>query len=70
MVEYHVVRDGVDELALADLLRKRFADVDIVRYWSHQSRIVQSIGERMGLANTFGLYAKDYNRAFLVDDAD
>jgi SAM-dependent methyltransferase len=57
MVEYHAVRDGVDELAVADRLRARFEEVRLVPYWSHVAPVAQRLGERLGAANTFGVVA-------------
>lgn len=37
MVEYHAVRLGCDEQALAELLRLEFASVEILPYWSTPS---------------------------------
>ncbi len=59
MVEYHVVRQGVDEEAIAQMLGNRFADVRVVRYWSTQSGLWQRIGQRLHLKNTFALIATD-----------
>lgn len=58
MVEYHVVRQGVDDELLADLLRSRFEDVGEWRYWSTQSPVLQSIGSRSRAETTFGLVAR------------
>lgn len=58
MVEYHVVRDGVDELAILDQLASRFESVSVKRYWSTQSRLLQSAGARLGGVNTFGVVAR------------
>lgn len=60
MVEYHVVRDGVDEHAVRDVLRDRFDKVELLPYWSNQLRLVQHLGERLHLANTFGVLATGY----------
>ena len=60
LVEYHVVRQGVDELALRDLFRARFADVDVARYFSTQSPRLQSIGQKYGPPNTFGIVARGH----------
>ncbi|MDQ4091248.1 MAG: class I SAM-dependent methyltransferase [Actinomycetota bacterium] len=60
MVEYHVVREGVDENAIVDALAPRFHSVEVLRYWSNQSRIVQELGERLGCANAFGISAEGY----------
>ena len=57
MVEYHVVRNGVDEVALADLLRAEFADVQLITYWSSQGMLPQQLGALAGRPNTFGLVA-------------
>ncbi|GLZ41867.1 class I SAM-dependent methyltransferase [Actinokineospora sp. NBRC 105648] len=57
MVEYHVVRQGVDEDALAALLRPAFVDVRLDRYWSTQAGWLQHLGERVGPATTFGVMA-------------
>lgn len=57
MVEYHVVRQGVDEQALLEDLGGRFAEVRLVPYWSTQSTWGQRFGDRLLAANTFGLVA-------------
>jgi SAM-dependent methyltransferase len=59
-VEYHVVRDGVDEEAIASLLGGRFAEVETVSYWSSQGSLQQRIGERLSLENTFALFATGF----------
>jgi len=60
MVEYHVVRNGVDERAIRDLLLKNFGNVRVIPYWSNQSAAVQWIGTRLRLRNTFGILATGY----------
>lgn len=57
MVEYHVVRQGVDESALLDRLRPRFTAVELQPYWSSQLSAGQRLGDRLGLSNTFGISA-------------
>ncbi|CAM5616053.1 hypothetical protein GCM10010329_18890 [Streptomyces spiroverticillatus] len=59
MVEYHVVRDGCDERALHGILRHEFASVEVDRYWSTQSPLLQYVGERFGPYTTFGIVARD-----------
>jgi trans-aconitate methyltransferase len=59
MVEYHVVRDGVDEQALQTLLAPAFEEVELQRYWSTQSGLLQTVGERFGPPNTFGIVARN-----------
>lgn len=60
MVEYHVVRKGVDEEALAEMLRDRFEAVTIIPYWSNQSAIMGKMGARLGWQNTFGIHATGF----------
>jgi len=59
-VEYHVVRDGVDETAISSLLRERFAEVETLCYWSTQGRLQQRLGERLALLNTFAIFATGF----------
>jgi hypothetical protein len=61
MVEYHVMRDGVDEVAIDDELATRFDSVEVLRYWSNQSRAGQQLGDRLGWANTFCIRALGYH---------
>lgn len=63
MVEYHAVRDGVDEQAIVELLTPRFGAVSLLPYWSNQSAAMQRIGSRLRVHNTFGLSAVDYRAA-------
>lgn len=58
LVEYHVVRDGVDELALCDVFGSRFTEVRVHRYFSTQSPQLQALGQRWFPANTFGIVAR------------
>lgn len=60
MVEYHVVRNGVDEGALQGMLRGSFRDLRLLTYWSNQSRIAFRLGRRAGIANQFALVAEDH----------
>jgi SAM-dependent methyltransferase len=57
MVEYHVVRNGVDEKAIEELLLSQYTSVTIQRYWSTQSGWWQGWGERRGLVSSFGSVA-------------
>jgi SAM-dependent methyltransferase len=56
-VEYHMVRNGVDELAISELLAERFDRITVEPYWSTQGVTQQKIGERLGLLNTFAIFA-------------
>lgn len=57
MVEYHVVRDGVDDQALRTLLAKNFDAVEVDAYWSTQSPALQTLGTGRFPPNTFGIVA-------------
>ncbi|MFF1598853.1 hypothetical protein ACFVYV_15335 [Streptomyces mirabilis] len=59
MSEYHVVRQGVDEVTLQKLLEPAFHDVEVQCYRSTQSGALQALGERFGPATTFGLFARN-----------
>ena len=56
--EYHVTRNGVDQAAICDLLGESGFECEIVRYFSTQSHVWQSIGAALGLRNTFAVIAK------------
>lgn len=58
MSEYHVVRQGVDELALMALLRARYAETHLTTYWSTQAGPLQRVGERLGMTGTFSAVAR------------
>lgn len=57
LVEYHVVRQGVDERALGELFAARFADVEVDTYFSTQSPLLQTVGAKYFPPNTFGIVA-------------
>lgn len=58
LVEYHVVRDGVDEEAIRQLLEPRFASFELFTYWASQAPIFQKWGERTSMVCDFGLVAQ------------
>lgn len=58
MVEYHVVRQGVDECALVDLFDARFTDVELSTYFSTAMPVLQAIGAKHFPPNTFGIMAR------------
>lgn len=62
LVEYHVMRDGVDEDAIAQNLRSDFDNVEIFRYWSTQAPLLQRMGERTRMLTTFGVEATGRRR--------
>jgi SAM-dependent methyltransferase len=57
MVEYHVVRQGVNQERVRAILADRFREVDVIPYWSTQSGFWQTVGEAVGAQNTFGIVA-------------
>ena len=59
MVEYHVVRDGVDDQALQGLLSERFRSTERWTYWSTQAPLLQAGGTRLGAHTTFGVTGRD-----------
>jgi protein-L-isoaspartate O-methyltransferase len=58
LVEYHVVRQGVDEEAVVDLLGRRYHEVELFTYWSTQAPLLQRLGDRTSMATTFGVEAR------------
>lgn len=60
MVEYHVVRQGVDECALLDLFRARFTGVELDTYFSTAMPLLQEIGAKYFPHNTFGIMARGF----------
>lgn len=67
MVEYHVVRQGVDESALLDLFRARFTDVELDTYFSTSMPVLQAVGARYFPHNTFGILARGFKGADQFD---
>lgn len=57
LIEYHVVRDGVDEEALRTVLAAHFEDVEVFTYWSTQSPLLYRIGARTSMRSDFGILA-------------
>jgi hypothetical protein len=62
MVEYHVVRNGVDQDALVALLEPLFTDVRLRTYWSTQSKLLQRVGERTRWRSDFSIVATGRKR--------
>ena len=61
LVEYHVVREGVDEEAIRALLAERFV-VEVFTYWSTQSPLWQRALQGSRLRSDFGVEATDRRR--------
>lgn len=55
--EYHVLREGVDEVAIETFFKSVGMSCDIVRYYSTQSAFFQKIGSSLGYQNTFAVVA-------------
>ena len=60
MVEYHVVRQGVDHQRIEQTLGSRFTHFEVVKYWSTPSRVGQRLGERFGLTSDFATVGLGY----------
>jgi 2-polyprenyl-3-methyl-5-hydroxy-6-metoxy-1,4-benzoquinol methylase len=60
MVEYHLMRNGVDEDAVISFARERFAEVTLIPYWSTHLGLAHGLGERLGLQSSFGVVAHGY----------
>lgn len=56
--EYHVVRGGVDQDAIAELFKELGFECQIIPYFSTQSRFWQPIGSAIKAYNTFSVIAK------------
>ena len=69
MVEYHVVRQGVDESALLDLFRARFTDVELDTYFSTSMPALQAVGAKHFPHNTFGILARGLKGTDQLDDS-
>ncbi|OGL66801.1 hypothetical protein A3B21_00150 [Candidatus Uhrbacteria bacterium RIFCSPLOWO2_01_FULL_47_24] len=57
-VEYHVVRNGVDQDAIQTLFNGMGFNCRIIRYFSTQSSGWQRVGSVLGVKNSFGVIAK------------
>jgi hypothetical protein len=56
--EYHAVRNGLDQEAICQLFESHHFDCQIIRYYSTQSALFQSIGSRLGLKSVFAVIAR------------
>lgn len=61
MVEYHVVRNGVDQTEILKNLDGVFESVRLIPYWSAHSAFFQMAGEHLGLRDTFAVIALGCN---------
>jgi SAM-dependent methyltransferase len=60
--EFHATRNGVDQNAIAELLRAKGFDSEIVPYFSTHSPFFQRLGESLGVADSFGIVARRTDR--------
>ena len=60
-VEYHVIREGVDEQGIEPALEKDFDSVRRADYWSSQGTPQQALGEKLGMTNTFAMFASGFH---------
>jgi SAM-dependent methyltransferase len=56
--EYHVTRNGVDQDAIANRLEAHAFEVEVRRYFSTQSAVLQWLGTRARVENTFSIVAR------------
>lgn len=57
-VEYHVIRNGVDQDAIRSFFEQRGFQCRIVKYFSTQSRLFQPLGTALGIENMFAVIAR------------
>lgn len=67
MIEYHVIRNGMDDQAILSFTRTAFAETTFIPYWSSQLGVAQYLGEWLGLHNSFGVAANGYNPNYSAD---
>jgi SAM-dependent methyltransferase len=60
VVEYHVIRSGVDEEKIISFAKSVFSEVSLIQYWSNQLGLAQRLGDQLGLCNHFGIIANGY----------
>lgn len=56
-VEYHAVRDGVNQIAIRQMLEQKGWQCSIAEYCSFHSMKLQPLGEKLGVKNTFAIMA-------------
>ena len=56
--EYHVTRNGVDQIAICSLLESSGFHCRLIRYFSTQSAILQRVGSWLDLPNTFAVVGR------------
>jgi 2-polyprenyl-3-methyl-5-hydroxy-6-metoxy-1,4-benzoquinol methylase len=56
--EYHIVRHGVDQGKIVEVLSSKGFDCRVIRYFSTQGSLFQPLGSALGIENTFAIIAK------------
>jgi SAM-dependent methyltransferase len=56
--EYHVVRNGVDQDAIAQFVEGEGWHCEIVRYFTTQNAFFQALGAGLGMKNTFAVIVR------------
>jgi len=56
--EYHAVRGGLDQDAIARLLDERGFSCELVTYYATQSSLFQPVGAALGIRNMFSIIAR------------
>ena len=57
VVEYHIVRSGVDQTKILKMTNGVFESVRLISYWATPSGLLQTVGDRLGVRNRFGIVA-------------
>ena len=68
MVEYHVIRDGVDEEKALSFAKTAFKEASLLTYWSNQLGLAQHLGHQLGLYNYFGVIANGHDAGHSITD--
>lgn len=55
--EYHAIRGGVNQLAISQLLANHGMRCELTEYCSFHSALLQPVGDRLGVRNTFAITA-------------
>lgn len=63
-VEYHSVRNGVDQERLCKYCEVHFERMIVVNYWSTESALFQSLGAALNLRSSFAIVATDRKPPF------
>jgi len=65
--EYHAVRGGMNQLAISQLLTNHGMRCEVTEYCSFHSTLLQPVGERLSVRNTFAIFASRDASVFSLD---